>query len=77
MNQAFLKKDKQDEDKAMVYTLFRSLLSAQLNSLLRVDDVFRECPDDDPLVSTRADGNEELDRQKALGEWLTLRWLLG
>jgi hypothetical protein len=77
MNQAFLKKDKQDEDKAMVYTLFRSLLSAQLNSLLGVDDVFRECPDDDPLVSTRADGNEELDRQKALGEWLTLRWLLG
>ena len=82
LNQAYQKKqDKQDQDKAMVYTLIRSLLSAQLNALLGVDDGFRECPDDDPLmllevikrlISTRADGNEELDRQKALGEWLTL-----
>jgi hypothetical protein len=80
-NQAYLKKkDKQDQDKAMVYTLIRSLLSAQLNALLGVDGEFRECPDDDPLrlleiikrlISTRAAGNEELDRQKALGEWLT------
>jgi hypothetical protein len=76
LNQAYQKKqDKQDQDKAMVYTLIRSLLSAQLNALLGVDDGFRECPDDDPLmlldiikrlISTRADGNEELDRQKAL-----------
>jgi hypothetical protein len=82
LNQAYQKKqDKQDHDKAMVYTLSRSLLSAQLNALLEVDDGFRECPDDDPLmllevikrlISTSADGNEELDRQKALGEWLTL-----
>jgi hypothetical protein len=81
-NQAYLKKkDKQDQDKAIVYTIIKSLLSAQLNALLGVDDAFRECPDDDPLrlleiikrlLSTRAYGNEELDRQKALGEWLTL-----
>jgi hypothetical protein len=82
LNQAYQqRKDKQDEDKAMVYILIRSLLSAQLNALLKVDDEFRECPDDDPLrlleiikrlISTRVDGYEELDRQKALGEWLTL-----
>ena len=82
-NQAYLKKiDRQEQDKTMVYTLIRSMCSPQLNALLVVDAGFIACSEDDPLallgvikrlITARPDGNEELDRQKALGEWLTLR----
>ena len=82
-NQAYLKKvDRQNQDKVMAYTLIRSMCSPQLNALLVVDLTFIGCGDDDPLnllkiikrlITARPDGNEELDRQKALGEWLTFR----
>ena len=58
------------------------MCSPQLNALLVVDLTFIGCGDDDPLnllkiikrlITARPDGNEELDRQKALGEWLTFR----
>jgi hypothetical protein len=86
-NQAYLRKqDRQDQDKIMVYILIRSICSRQLNALLVVDTGFLECPEDDPLalmgvikrlITARPDGNEELDRQKALGEWLTLTMKTG
>ena len=66
----------------MVYTLIRSMCSPQLNALLVVDLSFIGCSDNDPLnllkiikrlITARPDGNEELDRQKALGEWLTFK----
>ena len=86
-NQAYLEKiDKQEQDKIMVYTLIKSMCSPQLNALLVVDAGFIACSEDDPLallgvtkrlITARPDGNEELDRQKALGEWLTLRMTRG
>ena len=82
-NQAYLKKvDRQEQDKVMTYTLIRSMCSPELNALLVVDAGFIACSDEDPLtllgvikrlITARPDGNEELDRQKALGEWLTLK----
>ena len=82
-NQAYLKKqDRQDQDKVMVYNLIRVCCSAQVNALLIVNPEFMACPRNDPLtlygiikrlISARPDGNAELDRSKALGEWHTLK----
>ena len=69
-------------DKENCYTDIRDMCSAQLNSLLSVDAAFIACEEDDPLellniikrlVTARPDGNEELDRQKALSEWFGLK----
>jgi hypothetical protein len=69
-------------DKENCYTVIREMCSAQLNSLLAVDAAFIACEEDDPLellrvikrlVTARPDGNEELDRQKALSEWFGLK----
>lgn len=76
------KKEKQDRDKVMAYNLIRLCCSPQLCALLIADTEFMACPRDDPLtlyriikrlISARPNGNDELDQQKALGEWFTLK----
>ena len=72
----------QELDKKSAYGVIRSMCSPQLNSMLSVDAAFLACAKNNPLallnaikrlVTTRKDGNEELDRQKALSEWFGLK----
>jgi hypothetical protein len=75
------KLDKQLLDKGSVYRVIRSMCSPQLNAILVVDPNFIAATKTDPLallvaiknvVTSRCDGNIELERAQALRDWYTL-----
>lgn len=64
------------------YNHIRLCCSAKVNALLIVNSEFMARPKNDPLtlyriikrqISARPNGNAELNRLKALGEWYTLK----
>ena len=68
-------------DRASAYTLIRSMCTPSLNAILAVDENFIAVEPDDPLsllkviktiVTSRCDGNIELERSHALRDWCTL-----
>jgi hypothetical protein len=75
------KLDKQLLDKGSAYRVIRSMCSPQLNAILVVDPNFIAVKKTDPLallaaiknvVTSRCDGNIELERAQALRDWYTL-----
>jgi hypothetical protein len=75
------KTKKQMLDRASAYRVIRSMCSPQLNADLVVDPTFIAVGTNDPLallaaiksvVTSRCDGNIELERAQALRDWYTL-----
>ena len=75
------KLDKQLVDKGSAYRVIRSMCSPQLNAILMVHPGFMAVSKTDPLgllaviktvVTSRSDGNVELDRDEALRDWYCL-----
>jgi hypothetical protein len=75
------KVEKQQLDRVSAYRVIRLMCSPQLNAILVVDPTFIAVGTDDPLallaaiksvVTSRCDGNIELERAKALRDWYTL-----
>ena len=75
------KQEKQMLDRGSAYRVIRSMCSPQLNAILMVDPKFIKVKKTDPLelltviksvVTSRCDGNEELERSQALRDWYTL-----
>ena len=80
------KRDKQMPDRSSAYRVIRSMCSPGLNAILVADEEFRKVRTDDPLalldvlrkiVTTRCDGNEKAERDKALQDWYTLAMIPG
>ena len=79
-------KKKQMEDRRSAYRLIRSMCSPSLNAILIVNAKFIAVKFDDPLellaviksvVTSRCDGNQELERSQALRDWYTLTMSTG
>jgi hypothetical protein len=75
------KLEKQLLDSASAYRVIRSMCSPQLNAILIVDPTFIAVKKDDPLaplaaiksvVTSRCDGNIDLEKAQALRDWYTL-----
>lgn len=71
---------KQMKDRRSAYRLIRSMCSPSLNAILVVEANFIAVKFDDPLalldvmksaVTSRCDGNQELERSQALRDWYT------
>jgi hypothetical protein len=75
------KVERQHLDRGSAYRVIRSMCSPQLNAILVVDPTFIAVDKNDPLalleaiksvVTSRCDGNIELERAQALRDWYTL-----
>jgi hypothetical protein len=75
------KTEKQMLDRVSAFLVIRSMCSPQLNAILIVDPIFIAVATNDPfallaaiknVVTSRCDGNIELERAQALRDWYTL-----